>query len=54
MKLVDRMLCTDCAPRKLLEAEMSFKRLPGKDDFAECAFCHRQRPCKCYQIAIGR
>lgn len=54
MRLVDRMLCTDCGPRKLIEAELRYKRSPGKDEFAECAFCHRNRLCKCYQIAIGR
>lgn len=54
MRLVERMLCNDCGPRKLINAQMTYKRSPGKDDCAECAFCHRERPCKCYQIAIGR
>ena len=49
MKINERMLCAECAP-KLTAAEMTYRRSPGKDDFAECAFCHRERPCKCYQI----
>ncbi len=54
MRLVERLLCSDCAPRKLIMAEMHYKRSPGKDEFAECAFCHEKHACKCYQIAIGR
>ena len=54
MRLVERMICTDCGPRKLEKAKMRYSRKPGKDNVAECAFCHRERVCKCYQIAIGR
>ncbi len=54
MRLVERLICTDCGPRKLQQAEMHYKRQPGKDDTAVCAFCHKERVCKCYQIAIGR
>lgn len=54
MKVHDRMLCTDCAPRKLREAEMSFRRSPGRDDLAVCAFCGRVSPCKCYQIVTEK
>ena len=50
MKIRERMLCSECAPRKLLQAEMTYKRSPGRDDVAACAFCGRIRPCKCYQI----
>lgn len=58
MKLNERMLCAACAPRKLMEAEMTFRRLPGKDDVAVCAFCgiydRREKPCKCYQIVTQK
>ena len=50
MKIRERMLCGECAPRKLLQAEMDWSRCPGKDDLAVCAFCGRERPCKCYRI----
>lgn len=50
MKINERMLCRECAPGKLIQAELTYRRVPGKDDLAECAFCHSERPCKCYQI----
>ncbi len=50
MRIHERMLCRDCAPEKLIRAELTYSRSPGKDDIAECAFCRRVRPCKCYQI----
>lgn len=54
MRIHERLLCSECAPRKLREAEMTFRRSPGKDDVAVCAFCHRERPCKCYQIVTEK
>ena len=54
MRIVERLLCPECGPRKLIDAGMRYKRSLGGDDFAECAFCHRERLCKCYLIAIGR
>ena len=54
MKWRERMICANCAP-KLREAEMTCRRVPGKDDVAVCAFCgifdKREKPCKCWQIA---
>lgn len=52
MKMVERLLCSRCGPKKLIQAEMTFKRSPGKDDVGVCAFCHRETACKCYVIAI--
>lgn len=54
MITVERMICTECAPRKLIKAQMKFySRAPGKDDVAECSFCHRIRYCKCWRFQIG-
>ena len=50
MKINERMLCSECAPGKLQRAELTFRRAPGKDNVAVCAFCRRERPCKCYEI----
>ena len=49
MKINNRLICSECAP-KLQRAELTYRRTPGKDDFAKCAFCGRERMCKAYQI----
>ena len=54
MKWRERMLCGACAPRKLIEAEMTFNRKPADDNIAVCAFCGKERPCKCYRIATEK
>ena len=59
MKEVERMLCTECGPRKLVAAGLKYSRKPGKDGIARCDFCDggknsRERVCKCYGIRIGR
>ena len=52
MRIHERMLCTACAPRKLQQAEMTYRRRPARDGLAVCAFCtdRREKPCKCWQI----
>ena len=52
MRTYERLLCLDCA-KKLDRAELTYRRRPTKDNLAVCAFCHRERPCKCYQIVTG-
>ena len=54
MRIHERMLCGDCGPGKLIRAEMTYRRSQGKDDIAVCAFCKRERPCKCYQIVTEK
>jgi len=53
----ERLICTGCIP-KLKTAEMTWQRVPGKDDVAVCAFCgiydRRARPCKCFRIATQK
>ena len=50
---VKRWACKDCAPRKLIQAQLKYGRSPGNDKQTECAFCHEYRFCKCYNIEIG-
>lgn len=50
---VKRWLCKDCAPAKLIQAEMRYGRSPGNDKQERCAFCGQYRFCKCYNIEIG-
>ena len=54
MRIVERMVCGECGPRKMKTAQLIFKPAPGKEDVTECAFCHRIRYCKCWAIRIGR
>lgn len=53
----ERLICASCIP-KLKTAEMTWQRVPGKDDVAVCAFCgiydRRVRPCKCFRIATQK
>lgn len=51
---VKRQLCTECAPRKLIDAEMVYRRRAAEDEPGECAFCGHNGVCKCYEIFIGR
>ena len=57
MRWHERMICRDCV-QKLKTAEMTWQRVPGKDDVAVCAFCgiydRRARPCKCFRIATQK
>ena len=54
MILLERMICTECERKKLLPAGLKTRfRAPGKNDVAQCAFCHQVRYCKCWRIEIG-
>lgn len=50
---VKRWLCTDCAPAKLIRADLKYGRSPGNDRQTRCSFCGSVRVCKCYNIEIG-
>lgn len=53
MRTHERLLCLECA-KKLDRAELTYRRNPGKDNVAACAFCRRERPCKCYLIVADK
>lgn len=54
MRVLERMICTECAPGKMKAAQLVYRPAPGKEAVTECAFCHKTRYCKCWQIRIGR
>ena len=51
---VKRQLCSECAPRKLIAAEMTYRRRAAFDEPGKCAFCGHEGVLKCYEIMIGR
>ena len=53
MKIVEKMICSECERKKMRPALLIYKEVPDSGVVTWCDFCHEMRYCKCWKIRIG-